>query len=71
MRLPWLADVALLEVRSAPVNDVILPDTWADLLAGRRMAGATLAAGGLPLPPMRPESAWVVELNAIVGLPFN
>ncbi|MES3023040.1 MAG: alpha-galactosidase [Pseudomonadota bacterium] len=63
LQLPWLAAIPSLIVRAAPVNDVALPEGWGDLAEGRAMAGSTLAAAGLPLPPMRAESAWIVELS--------
>lgn len=62
LALPWLSHLPLLRVRAAAINDVALPAQWDDLVAGRLVSGAVLARHGLPLPPMPPESAWVIEL---------
>lgn len=63
LRLAWLDGLPELLVRASTPNDTPLPHDWQSLETGMRCSGTQLATLGLQLPPMLPESAWIVELD--------
>jgi alpha-galactosidase len=63
LRLAWLVGIPELLVRACTPNDTLLPAEWQALDTGMRCHGPQLARQGLQLPPMLPESAWILELD--------